>query len=64
MTRSGKIVNQQSRLMGLANFNITNHETKYFVAMMKIFVLQTDGKERETMDYVQSKEFACVEAGI
>ena len=31
---------------------------------MTIYTLQTDGKEREAIEYMQSKEFAYIGAGI
>ena len=49
-----------SRLTELANLDMKPHRKNYCAAMMMINTLKTDAKDREGMDYMQSKDFACV----
>ena len=43
---------------------MTHHEKIKCDVMIKISALQTGGKEREVMEYLRSKEFACTGALI
>ena len=52
------------RLMELKDLNMTHHEKNYCAAIMTISTLQTDVMEREAMEYVSRKEFACIVEGI
>ena len=55
MIISGKIMRPPSRIMELANPNMTHHENNYCAVMMKIYALKIDCKEREAIDYLWSK---------
>ena len=50
--------------MELSNPNMTHTEYNYCSETMTISTLQTGDKEMEAMEYVRSKEFFCVGAGI
>ena len=63
-TRSGRIVRPPSRLMELTNLIIMHHERTWCVLIMEISALKTYCKEMEDMEYMQSKEFAYIGAGI
>ena len=64
MTRSDRTVKTPSRLIKQAALVMTNDQAYYCAAIMTLSCLQTDGKDRQALEYVKSCEFACVGAGI
>ena len=53
-----------SRLIELAELNMTHPDNNYCAAIKTISMVQNDSKEREAMEYVRSKKFSCVGAKI
>ena len=64
MKKLGLIGRPPNGLTKIANLNTMHYYNSYCDAMTKLSTLQTEGKEREASEYIQSKDFTCVGAEI